>query len=371
MSAPTNAQVAAAQIAVAAATALEPKLASNAYFTAASLAVDTVARATAAQASFGLTEIVPAVIWAVGAFKSKPKDPTEYLPALWKITAKYNAWWMGPIRGTNRVGLLNDWRQCTDTPRGRSCPTPPVHPHELLVQVIQSAEGIPRAQAESLARQTIQIASQTRGVPMALNIGGLLGGIGQAIGGLGSIGGVANPIASGLSNVLQIAGQFIPQPAARPVASVPAVISPTMIANRPMGAMIPRTGLTQEVWNAGTKLLTRLGIGYGASSSGFTSILRRSLSAIGSLARRTPVGTMVSVLAGLGLTVYEANLLTVWHSQRRRGRRMNPANSKALRRSIRRIKSFHKLCAATDILKSRGRRSVGRCGTCRKSPCRC
>lgn len=53
-------------------------------------------------------------------------------------------------------------------------------------------------------------------------------------------------------------------------------------------------------------------------------------------------------------------------------RRMNPANSKALRRSMRRIKSFHRLCSTADILKSRGRRRVGSsCGTCRKSPCRC
>lgn len=53
-------------------------------------------------------------------------------------------------------------------------------------------------------------------------------------------------------------------------------------------------------------------------------------------------------------------------------RRMNPANSKALRRSVRRIKSFHRMCQSTDVLKSRGRRAPSRsCGTCRKSPCRC
>jgi len=54
-------------------------------------------------------------------------------------------------------------------------------------------------------------------------------------------------------------------------------------------------------------------------------------------------------------------------------RRMNPGNVKALRRSMRRVKSFHRLCTHVDVLKSRGR-SRGRtaaCPTCKKSPCRC
>lgn len=37
-------------------------------------------------------------------------------------------------------------------------------------------------------------------------------------------------------------------------------------------------------------------------------------------------------------------------------RRMNPANVRALRRSVRRIESFHKLCATTDRLRGRSRR---------------
>lgn len=37
-------------------------------------------------------------------------------------------------------------------------------------------------------------------------------------------------------------------------------------------------------------------------------------------------------------------------------RRMNPANSKALRRATRRIQSFHRLCVTTDVLKGKKRR---------------
>ena len=57
----------------------------------------------------------------------------------------------------------------------------------------------------------------------------------------------------------------------------------------------------------------------------------------------------------------------------KKSRRMNPANVRALRRSIRRVKSFHRLCGQADVLRSRGRSRARSavCGTCRKSPCRC
>lgn len=42
-------------------------------------------------------------------------------------------------------------------------------------------------------------------------------------------------------------------------------------------------------------------------------------------------------------------------------RRMNPANSKALRRAQRRLKSFHRLCADSDVLKTRRRSCAKKC----------
>jgi len=133
----------------------------------------------------------------------------------------------------------------------------------------------------------------------------------------------------------------------------------------------PPLGLTKEIFEAGAKLMTRLGLTYTANISSYAHTLKKALAAIGALARRTPAGTIVSLLTGLGLTMYEATSLVSWHATRRRYRRMNPANSKALRRAARRIKSFHKLCMHTDVIKTRGRRSVGRCNTCSKNPCRC
>lgn len=48
-------------------------------------------------------------------------------------------------------------------------------------------------------------------------------------------------------------------------------------------------------------------------------------------------------------------------------RRMNPANSKALRRAARRIKGFHKLCSHSDLIKTHRRApSRGACGSCGK-----
>jgi len=176
--------------------------------------------------------------------------------------------------------------------------------------------------------------------PMALDLGNLLGAVGSVFSG------------STIGNFATAASQFIPQPVsytALPVAQVQSSQLPVVVAGR--------NQLTKEIFDAGAKVLARLGVPLRTvTASTVTSALKRALGSIASLARRTPSGTIVSLLVGLGLTAYEANLLTAWHAQRRPGRRMNPANSKALRRAARRIKSFHKLCVHVDVLKSRGRR---------------
>ncbi len=67
------------------------------------------------------------------------------------------------------------------------------------------------------------------------------------------------------------------------------------------------------------------------------------------------------------------NELAIWKSTHK-SRRMNVANTKALRRSVRRLKGFDRLSHRVSAQLSRvgGRsRSRKRCGTCRKSPCSC
>lgn len=204
---------------------------------------------------------------------------------------------------------------------------------------------------------------------MALNLGGILAPI------FGLMGNTSNPYAQSIGQIGSAFAGAYNQPRQPSYAMPQQVVQAMPVSNAGVPMIRPpgqARGLTKEVFDAGVKVLGRLGVPFSASPSGFSSALKRSLGSIASLARRTPSGTMVGLLVGLGLSAFEGSLLTVWHSQRKRGRRMNPANAKALRRSVRRIKSFHKLCQSTDIIKSRSRTSSrSRCGTCRKSPCKC
>ena len=202
----------------------------------------------------------------------------------------------------------------------------------------------------------------TGGAPMGFNVGQFLGGV-SGILGQSQIGSLQT-----LGQVAGLGAQFasFEQPTAYPVGNQQNLPVPA----QPRGTVT----MTKEIFDALNKMLGKLGI-QPRSVSAFMSAAKRALGAIAAFARRTPAGTIVSVLIGLGLTAYEANLLTAWYSQKKKRRRMNPANSKALRRAARRIRSFHRLCQHTDVIKThRSRRVISygrRCGTCRKNPCAC
>lgn len=86
-----------------------------------------------------------------------------------------------------------------------------------------------------------------------------------------------------------------------------------------------------------------------------------SLDSIVAVAKKAlPFIGQAAVAAGLAITIEELSTLLLAHATRKR-RRMNPGNVKALRRSMRRLESFHKLCGKADMLRSR-RRSPGRKG---------
>ena len=219
---------------------------------------------------------------------------------------------------------------------------------------------------QTISQSTSPITGFAGGQPMALNIGGILGQVG------GIFGGGQNPIFSTVGQVASLASQFFPSQQMSQV--VQTAVAPMQVMSMGVPALRGMaTALTREIFDAGGKVLARLGISYSASPGAFSSTLKRALASIASLARRTPSGTMVSILIGLGLTALEANMLTAWHAQRKKGRRMNAGNPRALRRAARRIKSFHRMCSTIDLLKSRSRRvgTSSRCGSCKKSPCRC
>jgi hypothetical protein len=214
-----------------------------------------------------------------------------------------------------------------------------------------------------------EILEPTPEADMGLNLGNLVGGLGQIVGNLGT--NTGNPYLQGAGTIATaFGGAYSTNAIATPVSQNMNMQPMTVSQNLPS---VRGGALTKDIFTAGSMLLGKLGLGFPATTSGFSAVLKRALSSIASLARRTPTGTMVSLLVGLGLGAYEASLLTIWHTQRRKGRRMNPANSKALRRAARRIRGFHKLCQHTDLLKTR-RTSFSRssrCTSCKKSPCRC
>lgn len=204
------------------------------------------------------------------------------------------------------------------------------------------------------------------GQPMAFNVGQFLGGVSNAFGGS------SNPYLSGFGQVAGLASGFVPQPVSRPVSYPSSGGGQVYTVANKQNTAVATQGMTKEIFDAASKLLARLGIPV-KSAATFIPAVKRALSSIAALARRTPAGSIVNLLIGLGLTAMEANTLIAWQAQRRKRRRMNPANSKALRRAARRIKSFHKLCQHTDLIKTHRRSpAFGRkCGTCRKSPCSC
>jgi len=147
---------------------------------------------------------------------------------------------------------------------------------------------------------------------------------------------------------------------------VPEVFGPTapmmtsagsvpMVA-RAIAAGIPRWAATlPNLWQAIQTKLPMLG-----SSREITFLLS-------TLRRYGP-----TVLAGFIGSAALNELLSYTATHKRR--RMNVANTKALRRSMRRLKGFHRLAGRVELQLSRSagrRRSGRRCATCRKSPCAC
>lgn len=137
-----------------------------------------------------------------------------------------------------------------------------------------------------------------------------------------------------------------PVPAPRPAVPAPRMPSlPTAAVGRRFFDKYPNLATDMQRWaNAGKKI----------SRSQLYSWLKR-------------FGQDFLISAGILSAASIAELIMAGPGRRT----MNAANPKALRRAARRIKSFHKLCGTADLIRTRTRRTSSRCGTCRKSPCRC
>lgn len=206
---------------------------------------------------------------------------------------------------------------------------------------------------------------------MGIDLGGIFGGVATTIGGL-----AGGNYLGALQGAAQLGTSFFAHPsqpayaAAMPSYGI-APYSPPMTypsAPQPQAQPVGAFGVAGRAIAVMTApILTKIAVKLGLRA-------RPSLTRAMDMVRKAAkiLTSPEAVATALGITVAElATLITTSNARKRR--RMNPANSKALRRAARRIKSFHRLCTHTDVLRSRGRSraSVARCVTCRKSPCRC
>jgi hypothetical protein len=179
-------------------------------------------------------------------------------------------------------------------------------------------------------------------VPMALNVGGLL----QSAAAI--FGGNQNPYFQSVSNVAGLATNFFPQAQAYPVmAKVPQIAGS-------MGALTARVGgaVGRSFFNKYPNLATAMQMlrnqGRNIKRSQLYSMMKR-------------FGPELLISGGILTAAAVSELMQAGPGTRR----MNPGNVKALRRSLRRLESFHGLCQRADKLRRPSRRkSAGKsCGT--------
>lgn len=161
---------------------------------------------------------------------------------------------------------------------------------------------------------------------MGLNLGGIFGGVSTILGGN------QNPYFQGASQVFDLASAITTRqpgvPAPVPRGTVPGTA----------GAMrsVPAIGrkFFEKFPNLATAMQALRNRGADVSRSKLYSLLKR-------------FGPEILITGGL-LTAAAISELMVAGSGRKR---MNPGNVKALRRSMRRVEAFHKICVRADTLR--------------------
>ena len=254
----------------------------------------------------------------------------------------------------------------------------------LAVQAVAAPLlSIPGTGVQSLPERISSVAPETRtayvigqslalsaatggGNPVALNLGNLFSTAGNILGGI-TAGGTVGNVLSTVSGGLNLASQFLPQPASSPV--VIPTTAPQVITTAAGGVRTAAQALSVGAGGMALRDVARGIIAKMAASLGLRSLSPARAAEL--IKKAGKFFTSPEAIATyLGVTVGE--LYTVWtYSQLKRRRRMNPANGRALRRAVRRIKSFHRMCQHTDVIKPRRRSGSRGCFTCRKNPCAC
>lgn len=162
--------------------------------------------------------------------------------------------------------------------------------------------------------------------PMSLNLGGILNQVSSVFGGN------QNPYFQGISNIAGLASNFAPQPAQQVAMRMPGAGGAGALALR-SGAVVAR-GFFNRYPNLATSLQSLRNMGRNVTRSQLYSMLKR-------------FGPELMISGGI-LTAAAVSELMVAGAGRKR---MNPGNVKALRRSMRRVEAFHKICVRADTLR--------------------
>jgi len=175
------------------------------------------------------------------------------------------------------------------------------------------------------------------GQPMALNIGGILQGVS------GIFGGGQNQLFQGVSNVAGLASQFFPQGVAQPVAQRMPMAGVPMVLPRGLARVGGAVGrrFFDKYPNLATAIQGFRDRGQNVKRGWLYSMLKR-------------FGPDILITGGILSAAAIAELMMAGPGHRR----MNVGNAKALRRCLRRLEGFHKLCVRADQF--RGSRKRGK-----------
>lgn len=172
---------------------------------------------------------------------------------------------------------------------------------------------------------------------MAFNVGGFLGAVGGALSG---VSGQNAGAVRALGVATGIAGAALTKPGTGlPRASTNVMqVRPAMALAGPALRSVPTIGRSffNRFPNLGLAIQTYRNAGKKVSRGKLYSLVRR-------------FGPEIVISGGI-LTAAAVNELMIAGPGTRR---MNPTNVKALRRSMRRIQSFHRLCSCADLLKGK------------------
>jgi len=182
------------------------------------------------------------------------------------------------------------------------------------------------SQIQNVANQL----TMTKEPDMGINLGGILGSVGTIFGGN------QNPVFQGISNVANLATAFLPNTTGSPPGAMTTAVARPVMAAVPMTRVMAMVGrrFFDKFPNLATAIQGYRNMGKNITRAKLHSLLKR-------------FGPELLISGGILTAAAVSELMMAGPGTRR----MNPGNVKALRRSARRLESFHKLCVRVGRLR--------------------